>query len=241
LTRPWLLAAVLGALVGCAEFDYGRGQPHASPPAVYRVQKGDTLYEIALRHGLDYRRVAHWNGLSPPYTIYPGQRLNLRSGAGRASAATDTSREPPGSAAGQANSEPRPAGGSSAAAQPSSGWQWPLGGAVLSDYRAAGNGRKGITIGANGGEPVRAAAPGRVVYSGSGLRGYGRLVIVKHNEAFLTAYAYNAALLVEEGASVEAGDPVARPGRTPEGSEGIHFELRRHGNPVNPLEYLPAR
>lgn len=244
LAAPALVMMLALVLAGCAEFDYGRSRlpPAGSagdPPATYRVQRGDTLYRIAWRYGLSYKKVARWNHIGAPYTIYPGQRLTLRpSSGGSRSAATSTgsgSSSRSTRSAGTRSSSPAPE------AKPPGDWRWPLKGKVLEGYSAGGSGKHGITIGTGGDDTVRAAASGRVVYSGSGLRGYGRLVIVKHNESYLTAYAYNRELLVTEGTRVDAGTPLAHAGRTPKGHTGIHFELRRNGNPVNPLKYLPSR
>lgn len=250
------LAAAL-VLAACAEFDYGESSVTASAPSQsavtgtsYRVRRGDTLYSIAWRKGLDYRRLARWNDIAPPYTIYPGQRLTLRPQAGgrssqsrapapasapepRPEATTPRSAAAPAGPAGPARDSGR------AAASPS--WQWPVEGPVLRGFEADGTGKRGISIGGREGQPVRAAAQGRVVYSGNGLRGYGNLVIVKHSERYLTAYGYNQELLVREGERVSGGERIARMGLGPGRRALLHFELRRDGEPVDPRRFLPGR
>jgi len=245
--RALVLAVLLASLLGgCAEFDYGGGQPARGsagpPPTVYEVRRGDTLYSIAWRHGLDFRRVASWNGIDAPYTIYPGDRLRLRPPAGGArerSAAGSGARRNAGGGRrdedrASAGSRPAPSGGASGVR-----WRWPLEGPVVRAYDAASSGKRGISIGGEPGSTVAAAASGRVVYSGSGLRGYGNLVILKHDGRFLTAYGYNRELLVAEGDEVGAGDPIARLGNGPNRQGELHFEIRRDGEPVNPIRYLP--
>ena len=243
-------ALALGLLLlvaGCAEFDY---DPDAAParaapaPAagVYEVRRGDTLYSIAWRHGVDYRRLARWNGIAFPYTIYPGQRLRLKPSAGapaRSAAAPAREARSPSAPASRPPREPQPAERRGAA--PTLAWRWPVDGPVLRGFSRGGDGKRGIAIGGSLGQTVQAAAPGRVVYSGSGLRGYGNLVIVKHSDRYLTAYGYNRELLVQEGDRVGVGDAIARMGLGPGRQAALHFELRRDGEPVDPARYLPDR
>lgn len=238
------LVLLVALASGCAEFDYGRagGGPPAgyagTAPTVYTVRRGDTLYSIAWRYGLDYRRIARWNQIAAPYVIYPGQALRLReppSGSGRVASA-DSRRRP------EAKPERRPetpATREPAVAPPD--WQWPAKGEVLKRYDADGIGKRGISVAGELGSPVRAAAAGRVVYSGNGLRGYGNLVIVKHTSRYLTAYGYNRELLVQEGDSVSSGQVIARMGRAPDGDIALHFEIRHEGKPIDPLGSLPRR
>ena len=244
---PRALSALLLTLAlagGCAEFDYGRagGGPPAGyagqAPTVYTVRRGDTLYSIAWRYGLDYRRVAQWNRIASPYVIHPGQTLRLREPPSRGDrVARADDRRPAGTKSSTAAEAPairEPAG-----AAPD--WQWPVKGEVLKHYDADGIGKRGISLAGELGSPVRAAAAGRVVYSGNGLRGYGNLVIVKHSSRYLTAYGYNRELLVREGDSVERGQVIARMGRSPEGTVALHFEIRHEGKPIDPLGSLPRR
>lgn len=234
----WLVVIGVLLLVGCSEFDYAsdrhlrEGAIVSGSPAVHTVQRGDTLYQIAWAHGVDFRELAAWNGISPPYVIYPGQRLSLRGRAGASTASV-------------ADSTSRPserAGGSSARVEPLSGpiaWQWPVEGRLVRRYDPDALGKRGIGIAGQPGETIKAAAAGDVVYSGSGLRGYGNLIIIKHSEQFLTAYGYNRELLVGEGDRVAAGDAIARMGSSNDHPAELHFEVRERGQPVNPAKYLP--
>ncbi|MEA3411758.1 MAG: peptidoglycan DD-metalloendopeptidase family protein [Pseudomonadota bacterium] len=208
--------------------------PKGATSGTYTVRKGDTLYAIARRYQVNYKHLAGWNGIRPPYTIYRGQKLRLspsKSGkssksASRKSSTTgtrtasrkpDTSREPP------------------------INWHWPASGQVVSRYSATGTNKKGIDIAGAQGRPVSAASSGKVVYSGSGLLGYGKLIIIKHNEIYLSAYAHNRKLLVRDGTQVTGGQKIAEMGSTGTNSPKLHFEIRRYGKPVDPLQYLPRR
>jgi lipoprotein NlpD len=232
-----------------------------SKPAIrattYRVQRGDTLYSIAWRAGRDFRSLARWNRISAPYTIYPGQVLTLvpqsRSAASRSAsqqrsrstAATRSQPAPPpakpaSTPSAQSKAKPAPRPAPAAAAGPLR-WKWPATGALLSSYSAKDPTRKGIKIGGRPGQPVHAAEGGRVVYSGSGLIGYGQLIIIKHNDNYLSAYGHNAKLLVKEGEQVARGKHIADMGRSNEGKTMLHFEIRRDGRPVDPLALLPRQ
>jgi lipoprotein NlpD len=118
-------------------------------------------------------------------------------------------------------------------------WIWPTRGRILRSYQSSGRGKKGIEIGGHDGQPVKAAATGKVVYAGSGLVGYGRLIIIKHNENLLSAYGHNSKLLVSEGDQVEAGQQIAEMGSSGTNRTGLYFEVRKDGKPVDPLSYLP--
>jgi len=201
------------------------------------VHRGQTLYRIATDNGIAARDLAAWNGIAPPYTIYPGQRLRLYPGGSQAtrSANARTATPPP-----RAASTPRPA---PTPVPPSSpfAWRWPTQGALLSRFVAGEPTRQGIDVGGNGGQPVLAAADGVVVYSGSGLVGYGELVIVKHNAQWLSAYGHNRARLVNEGQVVKAGQQIAEMGHSGAARDMLHFEIRYNGKPVDPLRYLPTK
>ncbi len=241
--RAMAIPAFLVALIaGCAEFDYGAasgpraGRP-SSAPTVYEVRRGDTLYSIAFRHGLDFREVARWNGIGSPYMIRTGQELRLRrppSAPERRAVA-----EGPPAAEPQAPSPPVAERSPQGAGTTSPDWRWPVRGEVVKAYNPNGPGKRGISIGGERGDPVRAAARGRVVYSGDGLRGYGNLVIIKHNTQYLTAYGYNSELLVSEGDSVASGQVIARLGEAPGGGAALHFEMRREGQAIDPTASLP--
>lgn len=219
-----------------------RRAPASRDGATTIVQRGDTLYGIAFRNGLDFRDVAAWNGIGPPYTIYPGQRLKLsgRAVAGRSVAtrpARDSDRRPPTTTT---NPRPPPVPAPPAAAS-GLAWAWPAEGQVISTFASGDPTRQGIDIAGKRGDPVRAAADGVVVYSGSGLVGYGELVIVKHDASWLSAYGHNRARLVAEGAKVSAGQQIAEMGRTGADRDMLHFEIRHDGKPVDPQRYLPRR
>jgi len=246
------------------------GAVRKAPSGHYVVNRGDTLYAIAFTHGLDYRQLAAWNGLRSPYVIYPGQQLRLtadRPAAGADKQAAKVSTAPirtpsaVSSAAAeadkktvtstQAKPEPKPTVQPSAqsaahsTAQPSAGdpsaWRWPVEGRIVRGFLASDPSRNGIDIAAGEGQAVEASASGTVVYSGNGLIGYGELIIIKHSERMLSAYAHNRKRLVAEGDSVKAGQKIAELGRNDHNEAILHFEIRVNGKPVNPLEHLPRR
>lgn len=203
------------------------------PTVVHVVRKGDTLYSIAFDAGLDYRAVARWNGIQSPYVITPGQRLRLRPPPGDRPPAT-VSRKRSRAAPRQPEAAPRPPPSTI-----SDGWLWPARGKIIRRFSRNDADSPGIDIVGNPGQPVKSAADGTVVYSGDGLRGYGQLIIVKHNETFLSAYAHNRKLLVKEGDRVRRGQPIAEMGATGTDRVKLHFEIRKQGTAVDPLKYLP--
>ena len=237
----WLVMAVL--LAGCASSHVvrrasaERGPVTSSTPkygVTTTVQRGQNLYRIATDNGITLRDLAAWNGIRAPYTIYPGQRLRLYPGGGGKA----TQSRPVARAA-----APKPRATSPRTAPPATAfaWQWPVEGALLSRYVAGEPTRQGIDIAGKEGAPVRAAADGVVVYSGSGLVGYGELVIIKHNDQWLSAYGHNRARQVSEGAPVKAGQQIAELGHSGAARDMLHFEIRYNGKPVDPLHYLPKR
>lgn len=203
----------------------------------YVVKKGDTLYSIAWQHGYDHRQLAYWNGIRPPYTIFPLQRIRVTPLPVAASRASPSSKKARKTYHPRVRPEPRH--------QPKNksgdklAWYWPTRGKLLSTFSRHDAGRKGVDIGGRFGQPVRAAAAGKVVYSGNGLRGYGNLIIVKHNEEFFSAYAHNKKNLVSENQKVKARQQIADMGNSGTDKVQLHFEIRRKGKPVNPLNYLP--
>ncbi len=203
-------------------------------PAQYIVRSGDTLHSIAWRYRLDYRQLARWNRLANPNLIFVGQKLRLRAPSPPKTVAKPVAPRAPQRR--PAAAKPSPAVQTRSAALQ---WIWPATGAVRPATSALGT--KGIEILGKRGQPVKAAAAGRVVYSGSGLRGYGRLIIVKHNEKFLSAYAHNERLLVAEGATVKSGESIAEMGDSEAKTVMLHFEIRRDGKAVEPLKLLPRR
>lgn len=234
----WLVCLAL--VTGCATHSrhaaYSERSAAARSAGSYVVQRGDTLYSIAWRNGLDYQTVAAWNRIAPPYTIYPGQRILLRapgSAPSRTKFVSGTQTAAPGQRPAPPASTPDD--------DPMPSWQWPANGPVLRRFDADSTGKKGISIGGTLGTPVRAAAAGTVVYAGSGLVGYGRLIIVKHNDTYLSAYGHNKELRVNEGDAVRAGQVIAEMGSSGTNRIQLHFEIRRQGKPVDPLRYLPRR
>lgn len=221
----------------------------------YRVRPGDTLYSIATRHGWDWRALAERNGIPAPYTIRVGQLIRfsgsavaapVASAAPRASAggraATTAAARPPVSTAGAAAASASTALASGTPGVVSSGgWTWPAQGQLIALFSSNSSLNKGIDIAGELGQPVMAASAGSVVYAGSGLRGYGELVIIKHGDTYVSAYGHNRRLLVREGQQVKAGQTIAEMGATGTDRVKLHFEIRRQGKPVDPLQYLPRR
>ena len=210
-------------------------------PFSHLVSAGDTLFSIAFQYDLDFRTLAMANGLTPPYTIFVGQELRLQQAL--AEAAIDAvgngiesgirSRVGGGESSGIAR-QPVPA------PMPSEpNWQWPLGGRVLNSFQPEIT--KGIDIAGIVGDPVLAAAAGDVVYSGRGVQGTGNLIIIRHTDQYLSAYAHNSAMLVPEGTRVFAGEKIAEVGVDPAGVPMLHFEIRRDGVPIDPTQFLPRR
>jgi lipoprotein NlpD len=197
-------------------------------PQTYIVKRGDTLSAIAGRHKLDYRDVARWNGIGRDYVIRPGQVLKLYPSRG----ASVAGRQPP-STARQTARPAVPVG-------PPVQWQWPVTGGTAT-LTSRPNGGQGLTVSGRLGESVLAAAAGKVVYTGTGLLGYGQLVILKHNETYLSAYGHAQSVAVREGDAVAAGQKIATLGAGPQGEAMLYFEIRINGTPGNPLAYLPKR
>ena len=228
----------------------------------YIVKPGDTLFSIAFRYGWDYKELAARNNIPAPYTIRPGQPIRFSSGSGgttttvvsspssssrttvtrRPVVATSTSSSAPAKpvpntpAVGTAVGTPVPAAEVSAG-----GWTWPANGVLIGKFASNGSLNKGIDIAGDLGQPVFAAAKGSVVYAGSGLRGYGELIIIKHSDTYVSAYGHNRRLLVREGQQVTAGQAIAEMGSTGTDRVKLHFEIRRQGKPVDPLQFLPRR
>jgi lipoprotein NlpD len=241
------------SLTGCGLLSWQEGGPrrtssrYRAPPAAgeYVVQPGDTLYSIAFRNQLDYHDLANWNGIGRDYLILPGQRLRLtppRQMVLRAPMPPASSQPP--SPAPPVATAPTPAvpaapPSTAAAGDNVGGWRWPTQGTVVHRFNPD-DGAKGIDIAAPPGQLVVAAAPGKVVYSGSALKGYGELIIIKHSERYLSAYGYNHRRLVQEGQEVAAGQAIAEVGYGPEQKPMLHFEIRDRGKPVDPLSMLPA-
>jgi len=237
--RRWAIMVLVALLVACGggasrapvkEHAVSRRAPEAP---TREVRAGDTLYSIAWESGRDYRDVAEWNGIKPPYLIRPGQVLRLHPPKSPSS--------PPARTGSAAPDRPREADTHAAAktAPTKFAWIWPTEGKLLERFTPGG--ARGIAIAGRRGQPVYATAPGTVVYQGSGLRGYGELIIVKHDADFLSAYAHNDRNLVKEGSVVRRGQKIAEMGSSGSDRVKLHFEIRHRGVPVDPLTYLPKK
>ncbi len=283
-----LIGFFLAALVACATPTRAPIEDRVAQPARpdYRVKQGDTLYSIAFSYGLDYRKVAAANDITVPYTIYPGQYIQLAEAAVVPLAepvpvVVTNEEKPPARGVSEPGAvSPVPAVNVPAAvipkapvalvkkpaaasppvtpsvAKPSTAppqkvsqgrvtlgevksWRWPASGPVTRGY--SGSVHKGIDIGGGRGDPVVAVAPGKVVYAGTGIVGFGELLIVKHNEQYLSAYGHNDRLLAAEGDMVSAGQTIAEKGSSGTDSVKLHFEIRREGKPIDPQRVLPRR
>ena len=221
-----------------------------SPPRVtsgdHIVRHGETLFSISWLYSRDYKELARENRIQSPYTIYPGQTLSLsvsRSAKPVAEVPGSQSKPAHSTRVNQSLVKKHSVDQASKSVPPIkvSGWNWPAGGQVVSGYSVRVPVNQGIDIAGNLGDPVRAAANGEVVYAGSELSGYGRLIILKHNSSYLSAYAHNRELFVREGNSVKAGQKIAEIGSTGTTEPKLHFEIRRDGKPVDPMGYLPKR
>ncbi|GAB1387203.1 peptidoglycan DD-metalloendopeptidase family protein [Melaminivora sp.] len=228
------------------------GAENAGKPGYYTVKPGDTLIRIGLEHGQSWKDIARWNNLENANLIEVGQVLRVQpptTATVVAGVAGDTGVvtrpiAPQGGAAAGAGAPAKPSAPAAPEAPASNGsdavsFIWPASGALIAGFDEARN--KGLDLAGKAGDPVLAAADGRVVYAGAGLRGYGNLVILKHNNTYLTAYAHNQALLVKEDQTVRRGQKIAEMGSTDADRVKLHFEVRRQGKPVDPARYLPAR
>lgn len=238
-----------------------RSRQLAHTPVAHKVGQGDTLYSVAFLYGKTVEELATWNGIRKPYTIYRGQNIRLTAPARKAppvvrkpaasqpKVSAPRSRPKAAVATTVRPSQPKVATSRSKKTTPSVpaaskgplSWTWPASGALISRFNVRSVGKKGINIGGKSDSPVRAAAAGKVVYAGSGLSGYGRLIIIKHNKDFLSAYAHNRKLIAREGQWVKKGELIARMGSSATDRTELHFEIRKKGRPVDPLRYLPKR
>lgn len=270
LRRAWLilicsLAACTSHPINAPVGD--RSERPLRNPDTHRVRQGDTLFSVAFLYGYTVEELAAWNRLPAPYSIYTGQQLRLtalsKSTARKTGGRVSKPKKPP-----PKSSQPKPRYSTKIIAKappqlprsrastaqtsrsrhspaPSGtqkvNWSWPAGGRVIRGYNAKSAGKKGVDIAGKTGESVRAAAAGKVVYSGSGLSGYGRLIIIKHNKNFLSAYAHNRKLIAREGQWVEKGELIAQMGSSGTDRTQLHFEIRKQGRPVDPFRYLPKR
>lgn len=266
LRRPLYMAGALSLaiLAGCASkgtrapvVDMTGGQPASSaqPGGSYVVKPGDTLYKIARANNVDIESVKRWNNLSDPNQISVGQVLKMSGGASTGAQPAPiasvkpqprpldqpetpavATTPPPDATPAPAPVEVKPA--PRAADASVINWAWPASGAIVQTFNASS---KGIDISGTLGDPITAAADGLVKYSGNGVRGLGNLIIVEHQNGFITAYAHNRTLLVKTGQNVKRGAKIAELGQSDTTSPRLHFEIRRQGTPVDPMQYLPTR
>nr|WP_279653700.1 peptidoglycan DD-metalloendopeptidase family protein [Pseudomonas morbosilactucae] len=259
-----MISLVLSSLlVGCSSTKSSsvrvvdRNSAVAQRPTVttgqYVVRRGDTLFSIAFRYGWDYKALAARNNIPEPFTIHPGQTIRFDGRSGAAPTTVVTTSQSSASSSSKTTVTRRPVGVAPATPSKSTpaplppagpaptGWGWPANGILIGKFSSNGSLNKGIDIAGDLGQPVLAASDGTVVYAGSGLRGYGELVIIKHNETYVSAYGHNRRLLVREGQQVKVGQTIAEMGSTGTDRVKLHFEIRRQGKPVDPLQFLPRR
>jgi lipoprotein NlpD len=234
------------------------GAENAGKPGFYTVKPGDTLIRIGLDTGQNWRDIVRWNNLENPNLIEVGQVLRVTSptaenpvvatrpvpsnNSGTNGVVVGTPLPPATAASGSKLPAASPTVASTTPAvitEDDIGWIWPSQGNLIAGFDEVKN--KGYDIGGKAGDPIVASADGRVVYAGSGLRGYGNLIILKHNNTFLTAYAHNQTLLVKEDQTVKKGQKIAEMGNSDADRVKLHFEIRRQGKPVDPAKYLPAK
>ena len=252
-TRAIMVAIMIGCsaclLAACSSKVVRESSPASTratstpkPGQSATVQRGDTLYRIATNNGISALDLAMWNNIRAPYTIYPGQRLRLYPGSGSSTASRSTApATKPSTRTTTTPAKPASTPAPAPATKAPFAWRWPTDGQLVGRYASGDPTRQGVDIAGNGGQPVRSAADGVVVYSGSGLVGYGELIIIKHNEQWLSAYGHNRARLVNEGQVVKSGQQIAEMGRSGASRDMLHFEIRYNGKPVDPLGYLPPR
>ena len=237
------------------------GFENAGKPGYYTVKPGDTLIRIGLESGQSHKDIARWNTLENPNRIEVGQVLRvippsaepvtkpvtssqvmttpIATAPVAAASAPAKPASAPATAAAPAKPASAPVAAVAATSEDEPSWIWPGKGAVIAEFDEQKN--KGVDIAGAAGDAVLAAADGKVVYAGAGLRGYGNLIILKHNNTYLTAYAHNQSLLVKEDQSVKRGQKIAEMGNSDADRVKLHFEVRRQGKPVDPLKYLPAK
>lgn len=229
--RIAICLAIALLLAGCAGSKSSSGSYSGS---TYTVKRGDTLYRISRLTGTSVKDLASMNGISPPYTIEVGQRLKVNGAKGSAAlgkSSTKTAKVTPSSAVPQSSWPP----------VGQRCWRWPTSGKVIMGYSTSDGGNKGIDIAGSRGQAIYAAGAGKVVYVGNQLRGYGNLIMIKHSDDYITAYAHNDTMLVNNGQSVKAGQKIATMGSSDADSVRLHFQLRYRATAIDPLRYLPPQ
>ncbi|MCF6282046.1 MAG: peptidoglycan DD-metalloendopeptidase family protein [Candidatus Polarisedimenticolaceae bacterium] len=250
----YLLMLTMLLLIGCSStrapvVDYSSELKSDRFKRHHIVRKGETLYSIAWRVNLDYHKLAKWNGIAgPEYRILPGQQLRLKPPIKPLKAIVQAKKSRPSvvkSRASVVKNRAKKIPKQTAAVSPNRlklHWDWPTIGAVVRKYAKTDHRRQGIRIAGIDGQRVTAAESGKVVYSGSGLIGYGNLVIIKHNSTYLSAYAHNRRIFVKEGMRVSKGVVISEMGIVPDSKKpALHFEIRENGKPVDPQKLLPKR
>lgn len=226
-----LLAGLL--LAGCSGSKSDSDGSYSG--ATYTVKRGDTLYRISRLTGTSVKDLARLNGISPPYTIEVGQRLKVNGTSGSSKKASSKSTR---------TAKVTPSSAVPISSWPPVGqrcWRWPASGKVVLPYSTRDGGNKGIDIAGQRGQPVYAAGAGKVVYVGNQLRGYGNLVMIKHSEDYITAYAHNDKLMVNNGQSVKIGQQIATMGSSDADGVRLHFQIRYRATAIDPLRYLPPQ
>ncbi len=250
----FMVVVLVAAVSGCARTGhYGKGLYRADNnrwhAGYHTIRHGDTLYSIAFQYGTDYRELARWNGIKAPFHIYIGQRIRLippsraqskppRTSTTSQKRLTDTPRVAAGSTSRAKQTKKKPKKSTN---KRTLSWLWPTRGKLSGYFSSRNSGKKGIEVAGKKGQAIVAAESGTVVYAGSGLRGYGQLIILKHNDTYISAYAHNSRIRVKEEQKVKKGQRIADMGSSGSDNTILHFEIRRDGRPVNPLKFLPKR
>ena len=249
--RPILLLTAVIILTACSagggfvsvDQKFGSAIPKSGQ---HTVSRGETLYSIAFRYGLDYHQLASANSIASPYVIYPGQKIDVSGRGSRVASRPATTVKNPSTqpVATEKSAQVPPVVAQKPPVMANdtavTGWQWPANGKIVARFSVSKPVSKGIDISTPLGEPVLAAAAGTVVYAGTGLRGYGNLIIVRHNDTYLSAYAHASRILVRENQTIKAGEKIAETGSTGTDEVKLHFEIRENGKPVDPLKFLPG-
>ena len=258
IMKIMMLSVAVGftvAMAGCASKpQINNSSRYAMAPNYYTVRSGDTLSGIAMRYGLDYISIAEMNDIAPPYRIYVNQSLRLKKGSSPRTVSTQVIAQPeqikrqtialpttqPVTPVTQPTTTAPSTNTTVTSVAPNSSLRWikPNNGPVIQGFNLANN-VKGIRYGGNQGDPIYAAADGQVVYAADGLKEYGNLVLIKHIDGYISAYAHNSKMLVKSGDNVTAGQKIAEMGSTGASQVMLEFQIRLDGKPINPINLLP--